>query len=73
VSPHILEELRAVLALPKLRARSALTDAQVAELLDANGRQAEAVGGILVLPENWRSPGGRPRVPAEDVPRIGRA
>ena len=40
VSPHILEELRAVLALPKLRARYALTDDQVAELLDAYGRQA---------------------------------
>ena len=73
VSQHILDELRVVLALPKLRARYALTDDQVAELVDAYGRQAEAVGGILVLPEDWRSPGRLPGVPPEDVPIISAA
>jgi predicted nucleic acid-binding protein len=73
VSPHILDELRAVLALPKLRARYGLTEDQVAELLDAYGRQAETVSGILALPEGWRSPGGRPAVPAEDVPIVSAA
>jgi predicted nucleic acid-binding protein len=52
VSPYILGELRAVLALPKLRAWYGLTDDQVAELLDAYGRQAEIVGGILALGED---------------------
>jgi predicted nucleic acid-binding protein len=73
MSPHILNELRAVLALPKLRARYRLTDDQVAELLDAYGRQAETVSGMLVLPEGWRSAGGQPAVPTEDIPIVSAA
>jgi putative PIN family toxin of toxin-antitoxin system len=73
VSPHILDELRAVLALPKLRARYRLADDQVAELLEAYGRLAETVSGMLALPENWRSVGARPAVPTEDVPIVSAA
>lgn len=72
-SPYILGELRAVLTLPKLRARYGLTDDQVAELLDAYGRQAEIVGGMLALGEDWRLAGPHPLVPAEDVPIVSAA
>lgn len=64
VSPYILEELRAVLALPNLRASYSLTDDHVAVLLYAYGRQAEAVAGILVLPKN-----GDPLAGARGLPQ----
>jgi len=73
VSPYILDELRAVLALPRLRARYGLTDDQAAELLDAYGRQAEAISGMLALPAGWRSVGSDPAVPTEDVPIVSAA
>lgn len=73
VSPYILGELSAVLALPKLRTRYGLTDDQAAELLDAYGRQAEAISGTLALPEGWRSIGSDPGVPVEDVPIVSAA
>jgi putative PIN family toxin of toxin-antitoxin system len=73
VSPYILDELRTVLALPKLRARYGLTDDQAAELLDAYGRQAETISGTLALPERWRSAGPNPSVPAEDLPIVSAA
>ena len=73
VSPYILDELRNVLALPKLRARYGLTDDNVAELLDAYGRQAEMVSGFLDLPEGWRSAGGKSAVPGEDIPIVAAA
>jgi putative PIN family toxin of toxin-antitoxin system len=73
VSPYILDELRSVLGRPKLRARYGLTDDHVAELLDAYGRQAEMVSGILALPEGWRSAAGHPAVPAEDIPIVAAA
>jgi putative PIN family toxin of toxin-antitoxin system len=73
VSPYILDELRHVLGLPKLRARYGLTDDNVAELLDAYGRQAEMVSGFLDLPEGWRAAGGNSAVPAEDIPIVAAA
>jgi len=73
VSPYILAELSAVLALPKLRTRYGLTDDQAAELLDAYGRQAETISGTLDLPDGWRSAGRDPAVPAEDVPIVAAA
>jgi len=42
-------------------------------LLDAYGRQAEMVGGMLALGEDWRSAGPHPLVPAEDVPIVSAA
>lgn len=73
VSPYILGELSAVLALPKLRTRYGLTDDQAAELLDAYGRLAETTTGTLALPEGWRSVGSDPGVPTEDVPIVSAA
>jgi putative PIN family toxin of toxin-antitoxin system len=73
VSPYILSELSAVLALPKLRTRYGLTDDQAAELLDTYGRLAETISGTLALPEGWRSVGNDPAVPTEDVPIVSAA
>jgi len=73
VSPYILGELSAVMALPKLRTRYGLTNDQAAELLDAYGRQAEAISGTLALPDGWGSTGRDPPVPAEDVPIVSAA
>lgn len=73
VSPYILRELSAVLALPKLRTRYGLTDDQAAELLAAYGRLAETISGTLALPEGWRSVGSDPAVPTEDVPIVSAA
>jgi predicted nucleic acid-binding protein len=79
VSPHILAELRSVLNLPRVRARYALTDDQVAEFVDAYSRQSEMVAGSLVLPQPFRSAGGVagsaivPAVPVEDIPILSAA
>jgi predicted nucleic acid-binding protein len=76
VSPHILAELEMVLNLPWLRTRYGLTDDQVAEFLDAYGRQAERVPGSLVLPQSFRTSEGvpvAPAVPVEDIPIISAA
>lgn len=70
VSPHILGELDAVLALPKRRTRYGLTHDQASELHDAYGRLAKTITGTLSLPEGWRSVGSDPAVPAEDVPIV---
>lgn len=73
VSPYILGELSAVLALTKLRTRYGLADNQATELLDAYGRLAETISGTLTLPEGWRSVGRDPAVPSEDVPIVSAA
>jgi len=76
VSPHILAELRTALNLPRLRGRYGLTDDQVAELIDAYGRQAETVAGALVLPRSFRaneSVAVAPAVPVEDIPIVSAA
>lgn len=67
VSPHILEELRLVLELPRLRTRYRLTDDQVSEMVDSYRRQAEHVAGSLVLPRVFAA------IPTEDIPIVAAA
>lgn len=77
VSPAIVRELRRVLNIPSLRKRYGLTDDQVAELIDAYGRQAETVAGTVELPATFRTAAGAASrtglVPAEDVPIVAAA
>jgi putative PIN family toxin of toxin-antitoxin system len=67
VSPHILQELRLVFELPRVRGRYHLSDEQVNELVDSYRGQAEHVSGGLVLPPDFAA------VPAEDVPIVAAA
>jgi predicted nucleic acid-binding protein len=77
VSPAIVRELRQVLNLPSVRRRYGLTDDQVADLIDAYSRQAEAVAGAVALPSKFRTAAGAASqsglVPAEDVPIVATA
>jgi putative PIN family toxin of toxin-antitoxin system len=68
-SPHIMQELRDVLDLPKLRRRYQLTDDEVLGLLDDYRELAQIVPGAID-PVNIQS---IPAVPAEDRPIIGAA
>ena len=68
-SPHILDELRRVLANLSARNRYALTTERSTELLDAYQRIAEPVAGALVI----RELAPRPAIPTEDEPVVAAA
>ncbi|MES1204494.1 MAG: putative toxin-antitoxin system toxin component, PIN family [Pseudomonadota bacterium] len=68
-SPHIMQELRDVLDLPKLRGRYALTDDEVLGLLDDYRELAEIMPGVIG-PVDVQSV---PAVPAEDRPIVSAA
>ena len=68
-SPHIMQELRDVLDLPKLRRRYQLTDDEVLGLLDDYRELAEIVPGAIG-PVDIQS---IPAIPAEDRPIIAAA